>query len=73
MVAVVMAVVVMVTVVAMVMMPVTASVFFSPGVAALFRTGLVQREFIAHTDVDLAHSFFLKVAASSGRALKIIM
>jgi hypothetical protein len=59
--------------VAPVMMPVTASVFVSPGGAALFRTGFVQREFIAHTDIDFAHSFFLIVAASTGRALKIII
>jgi len=67
------AVMMVVTMMAAVMMPVTASVFFSPGVAALVRTGLVQREFIAHTDIDLAHSFFLKVAASTGRAPKIII
>lgn len=46
-------------VVAMAMMPPSAA----PSKGAGVRTAFVQREFIAHADIDFAHRIFPKVAA----------
>ena len=65
-------VMVAVMVTAMVMAPVPGAFLF-PGVAVLFRTAFVQREFIAHTDIDFAHSIFPEIAATSDRRKNIII
>jgi hypothetical protein len=61
-----------VTVVAMMVAPVPGTLLF-PGMAALVRTAFVQREFIAHADIDFAHSIFPKIAATSDRRKNIII
>jgi hypothetical protein len=69
-----MAVVMMaVTVVAMMMVPVPGTALFFPGAAVLVRTAFVQGEFIAHADIEFAHSVFPKVAAFDDRRKNIII
>jgi hypothetical protein len=60
-------------VVAMVMAPMPGAAFLFPGVAVLVRTAFVQRKFIAHTDIEFAHSIFLKNATFNGRRKNIII
>jgi hypothetical protein len=57
---------VMVTI--MVMAPVPGTPFF-PGVAVFLRTAFVQREFIAHADIDFTHWIFPKVAATAAAGI----
>src|ERR1700733_677526 len=68
-----MAVVMTMMVVAMVMAPMPGAAFLFPGVAVLVRTAFVQRKFIAHTNIEFAHSIFLKNATFTGRRKNIII
>jgi hypothetical protein len=62
-----------VVMVAMVMAPMPSAAFLLPGVAVLVRTAFVQRKFIAHTDIEFAHSIFLENATFNGRGKNIII
>jgi hypothetical protein len=56
-----------------VMAPMPGAAFLFPGVAVLVRAAFVQRKFIAHTDIEFAHSIFLKNATFNGRRKDIII